>query len=97
MMEVKKLHMMKAIAILPNGQMEKVKIIITIFCKRQKTPIEQAQLKKYIYIFILGDSMVKHVFGWEISNKLDYKHKVFVRSFSGAKTSCMSDYIKPCF
>ena len=41
--------------------------------------------------------MVKHVFGWEINNKLDYKHKVFVRSFSGAKTSCMSDYIKPCF
>ena len=50
MMEVKKLHMMKAIAILPNGQMEKVKIIITIFCKRQKTPIEQAQLKN-IYIY----------------------------------------------
>ena len=41
--------------------------------------------------------MVKHVFGWEINNKLDYKHKVFVRSFSGAKTSCMSDYIKPYF
>ena len=41
--------------------------------------------------------MVKHVFGWEINNKLVYKHKVFVRSFSGAKTICMSDYIKPCF
>ena len=41
--------------------------------------------------------MVKHVFGWEINNKLDYKHKVFVWSFSGAKTSYMSDYIKPYF
>ena len=46
-------------------------------------------------IFILGDSMVKHINGWEMSKKLNNKHKVFVRSFSGAKTICMRDYIKP--
>ena len=47
-------------------------------------------------IFILGDSMVKHIYGWEMNKKLNNKHKVFVRSFSGAKTTCMRDYIKPC-
>ena len=47
-------------------------------------------------IYILGDSMVKHVYGWEMNQKLSNKHKVFVRSFSGAKTNCMRDYIKPC-
>ena len=47
-------------------------------------------------IFILGDSIVKHIHGWEMNKKLNNKHKVFVRSFSGAKTPCMRDYIKPC-
>ena len=47
-------------------------------------------------IFILGDSMVKHIYGWEMNKKLNNKRKVFVRSFSGAKTTCMRDYIKPC-
>ena len=40
--------------------------------------------------------MVKHIYGWEINKKLNNKHKVFVRSFSGAKATCMRDYIKPC-
>ena len=40
--------------------------------------------------------MVKHIYGWEMNKKLNKKHKVFVRSFSGAKTTCMRDYIKPC-
>ena len=31
-----------------------------------------------------------------MNKKLNNKHKVFVRSFSGAKTTCMRDYIKPC-
>ena len=47
-------------------------------------------------IFILGDSMVKHIYGWEMNKKLNKKHKAFVRSFSGAKTTSMRDYIKPC-
>ena len=40
--------------------------------------------------------MVKHVYGWVISNQLEKKHKVRVRSFSSAKVKCMKDYIKPC-
>ena len=36
-------------------------------------------------IFIIGDSMVKHIQGWEISSKLHNKPKVYVCSFSAAK------------
>ena len=46
-------------------------------------------------IIILGDSMIKHVNGWEISRKLQGNCKVYVKHFSGAKTKCMKDYIKP--
>ena len=45
-------------------------------------------------VFILGDSIVKHIRGWEIK-KLDNKQKVYGRSFSGSKVSCMKDYVKP--
>ena len=31
-----------------------------------------------------------------MNKKLNNKHKVFVRNFSGAKTTCMRDYIKLC-
>ena len=46
-------------------------------------------------VFILGDSIVKHIQGWEITKKLDDKQKVYVRQFSGSKVSCMKDYVKP--
>ena len=46
-------------------------------------------------IYILGDSMMKHIYGWEMNKKLNNKHKVFVRSFSGAKKTSMRNYIKP--
>ena len=40
--------------------------------------------------------MVKHIQGWEINRKLDYKQNVYVRQFPDAKINCMSDYVKPC-
>ena len=46
-------------------------------------------------VFILGDSIVKHVHGWEITKSLDSKQKVHVRQFSCSKVSCMKDYVKP--
>ena len=46
--------------------------------------------------YMLGDSMVKHIRGWDISSKLDNKDKVYVRSFSSAKVKFMKDYSKPC-
>ena len=45
--------------------------------------------------FVTGDSMVKHLHGWEMSKKLNVNCKTFVKTFSGAKTTCMSDYVKP--
>ena len=39
--------------------------------------------------------MIKKVFGDKLSRQLDNKHHVVVRSFGGAKTRCMEDYIKP--
>ena len=46
-------------------------------------------------IFVIGDSMVKQLNGWEMSKKLNANCKVFVKTFSGAKTTCMHDYVKP--
>ena len=39
---------------------------------------------------------MQHIYGWEMNKKLNNKHKVFVRSFSGPKATCLTDYIKPC-
>ena len=44
---------------------------------------------------IIGDSVVRKVFGDKLSNSLNNKHHVVLRSFGGAKTQCMEDYIKP--
>ena len=52
--------------------------------------------KKKSNIYILGDSMVKHIEGWKLTKKTDKNHKIYVRSFPGAKVKCMKDYVKPC-
>ena len=44
---------------------------------------------------IIGDSMIKKVFGDKLSRQLNNTHHVVVRSFGRAKTQCMEDYIKP--
>ena len=38
--------------------------------------------------------MIKHTNGWEIAKKLKPEYKVFVRTFPGATTLCMTDYMK---
>ena len=43
----------------------------------------------------LGGSMVKHLNGWEMYKKMNANCKVFVKTFSGAKTTSMNDYVKP--
>ena len=45
-------------------------------------------------IVILGDSMIKHVNGYEMPKKLE-NCKVHVKSFSGSKIQCMKDHMKP--
>ena len=46
-------------------------------------------------IFVIGDSMVKQLNGWEMSKTLNTNCKVFIKTFSGAKTTCMNNYLKP--
>ena len=46
-------------------------------------------------IYILGDSMVKHIKGWKLKKSIDQNHNVYVRSFSGAKVKCMKNYVEP--
>ena len=59
--------------------------------KDKKSNKEQKKRKSVV---ILGDSMVKHLNGWEMSKKIK-NCKVYVRSFPGAKVQCMDDYKKP--
>ena len=45
-------------------------------------------------VIILGDSVIKHVNGYDMARKLA-ECKVFVKSFSGAKVRCLKDHTKP--
>ena len=45
-------------------------------------------------VFIMGDSIVKHIKVYELSQRKE-NCKVFVKNFSGAKVRCMEDYIQP--
>ncbi len=44
---------------------------------------------------ILGDSMVKHVYGWELKNRCGDNCNVYVKSFPGATTKDMYSYSQP--
>ena len=46
-------------------------------------------------VVIIGNSMIKHLNGWDMSKKVRKSEcRVYVKSFPGAKTSCMRDYMK---
>ena len=45
-------------------------------------------------VYIIGDSIVKKLNGYLLTRKIKHKHLVKVRSFSGAKISCMTDHVK---
>ena len=62
---------------------------------------DQIKTKKLVVnekkkVFVLGDSMVKHIQGWDITKKLENKDKVYFRQFAGSKVICMNDYVKQC-
>ena len=62
---------------------------------------DQIKTKKMVVnekkkFFVLGDSMVKHMQGWDISKKLENKHNVCIRQFATSKVICMNEYVKPC-
>lgn len=43
---------------------------------------------------VMGDSMVKQIKSWEVNKNLD-KDFIVVRSFPGAKSTCMEHYSVP--
>ena len=40
--------------------------------------------------------MVKQIERWKLTKKTDQNHKIYVRSFLGAKVKCIKDCVKPC-
>ena len=62
--------------------------------EQEKDKKSNKEQKKGKSVVILGDSMVKHLNGWEMSKKTK-NCKVYVRSFPAAKVQCMNDYKKP--
>ena len=54
----------------------------------------QKAVKKKMYT--IGDSMVKHIKRWNLSNKLDQTYNIYVPNFPGAKGRIIEDYTKPC-
>ena len=46
-------------------------------------------------VVILGDSMTKSLNGYEMAKKTNTNCKIYVKSFSGATTADMEDYMKP--
>ena len=57
--------------------------------------IKKNDIKTQKSAIILGDNMVKHINGWEISKRLQSGCKVYVKQFSGTRTKYMKDYMKP--
>ena len=55
-----------------------------------------ANTKDIKRVFVLGDSMGKHVQGWDITKRIDNKRKVYVRKIFGSKVGCMKDYMELC-
>ena len=71
-------------------------------CNPQKTtPADDAKNdkpkgeKNEKSIFVIGDSIVKYLNGWEVSKNLNANCKVFVKTFSDGKLTCMNNYVKP--
>ena len=50
--------------------------------------------REKLKIYILGDSMIKKLNGYFLTKKVKHKYLIKVRSFSGAKVSCMVDHVK---
>ena len=44
---------------------------------------------------ILGDSMVKNIYGGKLSKTVKREERIIVKSFPGATSNCMKHYITP--
>ena len=64
----------------------------SIYNENRTRKRKQNRDNKKNLVHILGDSIIKEVKGWKLTNK---DHKVIVRTFPGASTKCMESYVKP--
>ena len=64
--------------------------------KKYQTNTKKLVINEKKKVFVLGDSMVKHIQGWDITKELENKHKVYIRQLAGSKVICMNDYVKSC-
>ena len=51
--------------------------------------------RKFRNITILGDSILKDIKPYKMREAMKSKDKIFIKSFPGATTECMSDYVNP--
>ena len=61
--------------------------------RNQKMSLKRVKQKKKIYI--LGDKMVNHIKGQDLSANLDNGHNICVAIFPRAEVRSMKDYTKP--
>ena len=71
--------------------MKKKSITITLIIKIRVT-LKTIQKKS---VYIVGESMVKELNGFELSKSIKHKYPVRVRFHLSAKTSCINDHVKP--
>ena len=62
--------------------------------KTNRKSEKKKNIKTQKSVIILDDSMVKHINIWEISKRLQFDCKIYVKQFSG-DTKCIKDYMKP--
>ena len=64
--------------------------------KKRNHPANEKFVGNSKSVVILGDSMIKHLNGWEMSKKVNNPGcKIYVKHFARAKTICMKDYMQP--
>ena len=79
-------------------------MIIEILKQQRKMELKAISIKKKSKVnspkqntkrvYVLGDSIIKHVKGHTISSSLD-NCKVYVKDFPEARVRCMQDYVRP--
>ena len=62
--------------------------------EEKNKPKGNNSLREKSKIYFLGDSMINKLNGYFITKKVRHKYLIKVRSFSGAKVSCMVDHVK---
>ena len=64
--------------------------------KKRNHPANEKFVGNSKSVVILGDSMIKHLNGWEMSKKVNNPGcKIYVKHIAGVKTTCMKDYMQP--